>query len=116
MIDLTITALIIIIIFFVYLGWAFFIPIAELMINGALIYALFLRINAEIRKENKQGFYIGGAVCAMIIYLITGNFLKNYLIFGITTFFILAFLFAQAGVLIKYLEDKYAKHPHHKKQ
>ncbi|MBN2111895.1 hypothetical protein JW707_02220, partial [Candidatus Woesearchaeota archaeon] len=66
MINLAIPALIILIIFFVYMGWSFFIPVTELFINGLIIYALFLRAYAEIKKENKQAFYIGGAVCAMI--------------------------------------------------
>jgi hypothetical protein len=115
MIDFAVPALIILIIFFIYLGSAFFIPIAELFINGLLLYALVLRTYAEIKKENKQAYYIGGAVCAMIIYLIAGNFLEKFLIWGFTTFFIMTFIFAQAGVLIKFLEDKYGKHPHHKK-
>ena len=116
MIDLAIPALIIIIMFFIYLGSAFFIPIAELVINGILLYALFLRSYAEIKKEKKQVFYIGGAVCALVIYLIAGNFLSRALIWGTTTFIFMSYVFAQIGVLIKYFEDKYGKHPHHKKQ
>jgi hypothetical protein len=110
-----ITALVVMIIFFIYLGWMFFVPVIELIINGAIIYALFLRGHAEIVKEKKHGFYMGAAVAAMIVYVIGGNFLSGLHVWGITTFLILAFVLAQVGVLIKYLEDKYAKHNHAKK-
>lgn len=109
MVAPAIIALIVIIVFFAYLGWMFFIPLLELFINGILLYAVFLRSYVEIVKEKKQSFYLGGAVAAMIIYLLAGRFLSGVLVWGITTFIILAFAFAQIGMLIKYLEDKYGK-------
>lgn len=115
MVASSITALIVMIVFALYLGFVFFIPILELLINGILIYAMFLRSYTEIKKEKKHNFYIGGSLCAVAVFFISGNFLSKIYVWSFTTFLVLLFAFAQAGLIIKFLEDKYAKHTSYNK-
>lgn len=109
MVATSIIALIVIIAFFAYLGWIFFFSILELLINGVLIYVLFLRAYVEIIRERKHYFYLGGAAFAMIVYYFLRNFLSGVYVWDITTYLLLAFIFAQAGQLIHYLQKKYKK-------
>ncbi len=109
MVATSITALIVIIVFFIYLGWMFVLSILELFINGIIIYALFLRSHVEIVKEGKHYFYLAGAAAAIIVYLLAGNFLSGLLVWGITTWLVLAFIFSQIGIHGHYLHKKYKK-------
>ena len=106
----TITALIVIVLFFLYLGWVFLFPVLELVINGILIYVIFLRSQVEIVKEGKHYFYLGGAAASIIVYMIAGNFLSPLLVWGVTTWLILAFAFSQIGIHSHVLyKKKYSK-------
>ena len=104
-----IIALIVIIVFFIYLGWIFLIPALELFINGVIIYAIFLRSHAEIVREGKHYFYLAGAVAAIIVYALAGNFLSGLLVWGITAWLVLAFIFSQIGIFGHHLHKKYKK-------
>jgi len=81
-----------------YLGYLFVLPIFELFINGIILYSIFLRSEVEITKEKKSYFYLGGATAAIIIYVISGNFLKNLHMWSATTFIIIAFICSQIGI------------------
>jgi len=94
-----IIALIVIILFGIYLGWLYLVPAAELFVNGIIIYAIFLRAYVEIVKEGKYHFYLAGAAAAIIVYALAGNFLGGLLVWGVTTWIVLAMAFAQIGML-----------------
>ena len=82
----------------------------ELVINGIIIYMIFLRSYAEITKEAKHYFYLGGAAASIIAYVITGNFLRPLLVWGAVTWLILAFAFSQIGIHSHVLyKKKYSK-------
>ena len=95
----SIAALVAIILFFIYLGWIFFFSVLELLINGIAIYAIFLRAWVEIVREERHYFYLGGAAAAMVLYILAGNFLSGILVWGVTTYLLLAFAFSQLGLL-----------------
>ena len=81
-----------------YLGYLFLTPVLELIINGIILYIIFLRANVEFTKEKKSYFYLGGATAAIIIYILSGNFLKNLHIWSATTFIIITFICSQIGI------------------
>ena len=108
MIAESIIALIVFVLFMVYLGYIYLMPFAMLLINGVFLYAIILRSYVELTKENKFDFYLGGAVFAMIAYVITGNFLKGLLFWQPTTYLLMAFVFSQLAVLGKQLYEKYS--------
>lgn len=96
----TIIALVVFILFLVYLGFQFLISILELFINGIFLYAIFLRAYAELAKEKKFDFYLGGAVISMAFYLIFGNPFSGFYVWDITSFIFFTFFFAQVVMLV----------------
>lgn len=96
----SIAVLVVFILLMVYLGFMFVLPILELAINGIILYVLFLRGQVEVWKEGKYGYYLAGAIISMIAYLFLGNFLKPLLVWGVTTFLIITFIFAQVGMIV----------------
>ncbi len=109
MVAPAIAALVVLIVFAFYLGWIYLVPAAQLVINGVILYAIYLRSMAEIVKEKRFDYYLGGATFGMIIYVIAGNFLNGLLVVGATTYIIIAFVCAQLGMLGNYLYKKYKK-------
>ncbi len=109
MVATSIAALIVFILFMAYLGWLFLFDILELVINGAIIYALFLRSWVEIAREEKYYFYLGGAAAALVVYYFSRNFLEGIYFWGITTYIVLSFVFAQIGMLGHYVYVRYLK-------
>jgi hypothetical protein len=104
-----IIALIVIILFGAYLGWLYLVPVFEIAVNGLLIYVIFLRSYAEIMKEQKHYFYLAGAAAAIIVYVLTGNFLKNMRVWGFTTWLVLAMMFSQIGIAGHLFYKKHGK-------
>ena len=96
----SIAVLVVFIFFMVYLGFMFVLPILELAINGLILYVLFLRGHVEVWKEGKYSYYLAGAIISMIAYLFLGNFLKPLFVWSATTFLIIAFIFAQVGMIV----------------
>lgn len=109
MVAPAIIALIVIILFGIYLGWLYLIPVFELAVNGLLIYVIFLRSYAEIMKEQKYYFYLAGAAAAIIVYVLTGNFLKDMLVWGFTAWLVLAMIFSQIGIMGHSFYKKHGK-------
>lgn len=105
----SITTLVVIILFFIYLGWIFLVDAFTLLVNGILIYVIFLRSYAEIFGERKHYFYLGGAAAAMVFYYFSRNFLSGILVWGVTTYLLLAFVFSQVGLLVVFLHKKAGK-------
>ncbi len=102
----SIIALIVLILFLIYLGIQFLLGILELFINGVLLYVIFLRAYTELVKEKKYNPYIAGAAIAMITYLILGNILSKILVWGPVTYIFEAFVFAQ---IVYYFHKKYKR-------
>ena len=99
MVYASISALVVFIIFMAYIGFIWFVPALELFVNGIILYALFLRSHVEIIKEKKHGYYLAGAAASMIVFTFMGSFLRSIFVWGITEFMMLAFIFAQAGII-----------------
>ncbi len=109
MVATSIAALIVFIIFCAYAGWIYLVPVAQLAVNGIILYVIYLRSEVELIREKKFDYYLGGATFGMIIYVLAGNFLEGLLVWGPTTYFIIAFVCAQVGMLGNYLYKKYQK-------
>lgn len=105
----SIAALVVFVIFMAYLGWMFLFPLIELFINGMILYVLFLRSHVEVWKEGKYSYYLAGAIISMVAYLFLGNFLKDLFVWGITTFLVIAFIFAQGGMVVHMLHKTHKK-------
>lgn len=102
-----IIAFVILLIFFISAGIAFALDIIALAVNFCLLYAVVIRAYAEIRKENKLRFYIAGLGAGLVFYfLIVGNPLSPILVWGITSYLIESFIFAQIFVLAHHLSEK----------
>jgi hypothetical protein len=109
MVATSIAALIVFIVFCVYMGWIYLVPVAQLAVNGIVLYAIYLRSEAEIVKEKKFDYYLGGATFGMVIYVLAGNFLEGLLVWGPTAYIIIAFICAQIGIAGNFLHKKYKK-------
>ena len=109
MIAESIAALIVFIAFCIYLGWIYLVPVAQLAVNGIILYAIYLRSEVEIFREKKFDYYLGGATFGMVIYILAGNFLKGLLVWGPTAYIIIAFVCAQIGIAGNFMYNKYKK-------
>jgi len=109
MVATAIMALIVFLAFCIYLGWIYLVPVAQLAVNGIILYAIYLRSEVEIFREKKFDYYLGGATFGMVIYILAGNFLKGLLAWGPTTYIIIAFACSQIGIAGNFLHKKYKK-------
>ncbi len=104
-----IIALVVLILFLIYLGVQFFMSVLELFINGIFLYVIFLRSYTELVKEKKYNSYIAGAVIAMITYLIFGNIFKGFFVWSAVTYLFEAFVFAQIVIHFHKIKHKRKK-------
>lgn len=82
----------------IIIGLLFAATILSLVVNGIIIYLVGLRSLREINKGWLQEYGIG-AVVALIILILSGNPLP--ILWGVTTWLVLAFLIAQLVRLVK---------------
>lgn len=89
MLEMSLLALAAFIIFGIILGWLFLMPLVVVGANIIILYFLFLRIYTEITKYKRAEHYALSFAAAMLILLITKNFLP---VWWITTASLLAFV------------------------
>ena len=99
-----IISFIVIILFFVYLGWLFLLDVVDIFFNGIIIYVIGLRSYVEIITEKKIKAYVGGLLLGALLFKIMGPL---FTLWGLTTWFLFSFLFAQLIMLIIALYEEY---------
>ena len=73
----------------------FFLPaILEAIINGAILYFLFLKTFADIKKRKRHKMYIFAGVISAFFLAITGNFLPvwTFTTWALITMFIVVLI------------------------
>ena len=90
-----IIALIILIIFLVYVNLIFWQLALELLVNLAILYAVFLRSEVEIVTENMGAFYIQGLVFGLVLFWIFPSLFIGPFIWWITMLAIVTIIVAQ---------------------
>jgi len=98
MLEMSILALIAFIIFAIILGVLFLMPMVTVGANIIILYFLFLRIYTEIIKYKRAEHYALSFAAAMLILLITKNFLP---LWWITTASLLAFIITHIYILFE---------------
>lgn len=84
--------------FLIYLAAAFGGSLAQLLVNGTIIFLIAYRSYFEI-KAGKQRAFMVGAGAAFIILLLFGNFGDPFWLF--TTFLIVAYVFSLITLLLQ---------------
>jgi uncharacterized membrane protein len=102
-------ALVVFAAFLFYLGYAFLIDVIQLIVNGFIIYVVGLRTFVELRRANKEVWYIYifSAIIALAIVSLTGSFIP--LIWAFTLFLVFTFLIKHGVMLAKKRSKKFRK-------
>jgi len=92
-----IVAVIVLLLFTIWLIANFFINIVELIINLFILWAVCVRSYAELEKEKKQHYYLAGLLAATLAFLIVkvDIFSSVMHIWMPVLFLLVIFLFAQ---------------------
>jgi len=98
MLEMSILALVVFIIFGIILGFLFLMPLVVVGANIIILYFLFLRIYTEITKYKRAEHYALSFVAAMMILLIAKNFIP---LWWITTATLLAFFITHIYILFE---------------
>ncbi len=86
------------IVFATIMGYLFVMPLVAVAANTIILYFFFLRIYTEITKYRRAEQYAYGFVAAILLLLITKNFLP---VWWITTATILAFVITHVYITLK---------------
>lgn len=86
----------IIIVLIFWAGFSFAKDIAEILINGVILYLLYFRSLKYFKPKHQE--YIIAAVVSILILTLLGNFLP---IWWITSFALFSFILAQLLLFIK---------------
>jgi hypothetical protein len=102
----SIVALIVFVAFLFYLGYAFLYDVAQLVINGAIIYFVGLRTFVELNGAEKEvGYaYTFSAIIALGIVSITGSFIP--FVWSFTIFLVLTLIIKH---ILMYARKHYKK-------
>ena len=88
-------ALLIFLFFIIVFSIVFLPTIIEVLINGAIIYFIFLKASADITKRNKLNIYVISALISLIFLVLAGNMfpLWWFTTFSVLTMFIAVLIF-----------------------
>jgi hypothetical protein len=102
----TITALIVFIVFLVYLGHSFLFGVVELIVNGFIIYFTGLKMSVELNGAEKQvGYaYTFSMIISLGIVSITGSFIP--FVWSFTIFLVLTLIIKH---ILMYARKHYKK-------
>ena len=75
----------------------FLFTLVEVVINIFILYFLFLRIWTELTKYKRGEIYAMGAIAALIIFLIVGNFLP---VWSVTTIALITLVLVHLYLLV----------------
>lgn len=87
-----------------YIGWIFFKTAIELILNGPLLYFVYLRARLHIFKQNKGMEYAIALLISGMIFLVTYGMFAQLPFWPITSYLVLAYAIAE--LLIRH-EIKY---------
>jgi len=71
--------------------------VVEVLINGAIIYFIFLKASADIRKRKRLKIYLIAGIVALFLLALFGNMFP---VWGITAWAILTIFFAMLMVIV----------------
>lgn len=107
-----IIAVVVLLLFTVWLISSFFVDILELIINLVVLYAICVRGYIEIEREKKQYYYLIGFVITALFFLVTKQdiFSKVFHVWKPVFFLAIVFLIAQlAFIFHSFYTGKYKK-------
>ncbi|MBI4146147.1 hypothetical protein HY489_02300 [Candidatus Woesearchaeota archaeon] len=89
---MSIAFLLIFVVFATMLAALFLWPAIEVIVNIGILYLVFLRVSAQIRKYKREQEYAIAFVASLIVLLLAGNLLP---LWKITTLSLFTILFAE---------------------
>ncbi|MBD3310802.1 hypothetical protein GF351_06305 [Candidatus Woesearchaeota archaeon] len=92
--GIAITALVVLLVFAVYLVVEFAAPVIEILVNLPLLYIIFIRAKVEI-EHGRRDYYLWGLAVAAVLFVVFGKFSTRYYVWWFTQLVVLAFVFAQ---------------------
>jgi len=98
---IAIIAVIVLLLFSIWLVSSFFVNILELIINLVILWAVCVRGYVELEKEKKHNYYLVGLLITTLLFLVTKQdiFSKVFHVWKPVLFLIMVFLFAQLSFI-----------------